>query len=484
LKSPFKNQTASITHLSPAGTAPSSWSHLPSINDRLSAEEIADLKVHPDYIRENALQKNLPLIALVSFLNDWSSEVVSRILPIYAKSLGVPGIGVGALQGLPDAVSVFLKFFSGIWADKMGRYKPLAVLGYGISLFGRILLAFATSWTHLMGTKTLDRTGKGLRVSPREALLAGSTKTQHGWAFGLNRAFNAIGSIFGLFTLGLAILYLSPDSLGEPDIKVIFPTLVIISCVPATLSWLILAFFVLDPRENDSSPKGAPTITREERASETKTARRMFHPSTTIRAFSRWLAPLPREFKIFIFATAVFSLGNGTEAFMTLRAKDVGFSLLEIIEAFIVFNLAAALSAAIVGKIADGFHRKFTLCIGWVFYCITNLGFASFEHISPVQIFSLFALYGMFFGTAEVAAKAYISELLPHGQRGRAFGIFNGIIGLCLLPSSLISGSLWDAYGPRSTFFYGAVMSAIALAILFLHFSDSSEVKRRQSTSF
>jgi MFS family permease len=388
-----------------------------------------------------SLPRNVWVLTAVSFLTDVSTEMTLNLIPLFlAEVLGVGTSIIGLIEGVAETTASFTKLYAGVLSDRWGSRKGLTVLGYGLSTVAKPFLYFATTWEWVLGVRFADRIGKGIRTAPRDALMAGSVdEKQRGLAFGLHRAGDTAGAFVGLAIAGLVIWM---TQAGVADItQATFQLIVLISFFPALLAVLVLAF---GAREVPGGKKSSVPV------------------------FS--LQGLDRRFRFFLLALILFTLGNSSDAFITLRAQNLGLTVLQVIGALLTFNLVYTVFAGPLGALSDRLGRRKLMLGGWILYGFIYLGFALAQ--TGWQIWALWAVYGLFYAATEGAAKALVADLVPDERRGQAYGLYNGAIGLMALPASIIAGVLWQGLGawtglgPAAPFFFGALM-ALSGGVIF-----------------
>jgi MFS family permease len=390
------------------------------------------------------LPRNVWVVTLTSFLTDVSSEMVLNLLPLFLFNvLGVRTSVVGLIEGIAEATASLTKGFSGWISDVVGTRKPLAVLGYAISTLAKPFLYIATTWGWVLGVRFADRLGKGVRTSPRDALLADSVhEDQRGLAFGLHRAGDTAGAFLGL---AIAVVVLLLTQKGAPTLeRSTFQIVVVLSLIPAVLAVIVLA---VGAREIPVSPKDSEP------------------PRLSMAGFDR-------RFKWLLLVIVVFSLGNSSDAFLILRAQDAGLSVAQVMGMLITFNLIYALVSGPAGALSDRIGRKRVLSAGWLFYGLVYVGFAFARE--GWQIWTIMSAYGLYYALTEGVAKAYIADLVAQDKRGTAYGIFNAAVGLSAFPASLLAGLLWQGvgawagFGPSAPFLFGALLAMGAVILLGL----------------
>ncbi len=401
-------------------------------------EQVAEVKKRAT-IKD--LPRNVWAVGFTSLFMDISSEMVINIIPLFlANVLGIKTNIIGLIEGIAEATSSVLKLFSGWLSDKMGGRKWLAVIGYGLSAISKPFFYFANTWGTIAGVRWADRVGKGIRTAPRDALVADSVRADNrGLAFGLHRAMDTAGAMIGLCIAALAVWLGQKASLDLT--KSTFQTIVLISLVPAFLAVLSLAIGAQDVKAKDQRelPK-----------------------------FS--FKNLGKPFMIYMVIVSIFTLGNSSDAFLVLRAQNLGLSVLGILLMLIVFNLVYALISTPAGSLSDRIGRRKLIIWGWVVYAAIYLGFAFAW--KDWQIWILYVIYGLYYGMAYGSANALVADLVPANLRGTAYGTYNAVIGLLAFPASLIAGILWQGlgswagFGPSAPFLFGGVLALLAAVLM------------------
>lgn len=388
------------------------------------------------------LPRNVWVVTATSFLTDVSTEMIVNLIPIFLADVLRTSTGViGLIEGVAETTASLLKIFSGWLSDRLGQRKWLAVAGYGLSTLAKPFLYLAGSWAAVLGVRFADRVGKGLRTAPRDALVADSASAgQRGLAFGLHRAGDTAGAAVGL-VIAAVVIWAMQQASNQTLSRQTFQTVVLISIIPATLAVTVLA---LGAREVPARDQGAtPRLS---------------------------LAGLDSRFKVFLLSVVLFTLGNSSDAFLILRAKERGVSLLGIMVTLVAFNLLYALVSGPAGSLSDRVGRRRLIVAGWLVYGLIYLGLALAN--TAWHAVALFVIYGAYYGLSEGAARAYVADLVPTEQRGTAYGVFNAAQGLAALPASLIAGLLWQGvgswpgFGPQAPFFFGAILAALAVGMM------------------
>ncbi|NDA75476.1 MAG: MFS transporter [Synechococcaceae bacterium WB9_3_282] len=389
------------------------------------------------------LPRTVWILGLISLVNDGASDLIYPLLPLYLTSVLMAGPrALGLIEGIAEATASLLKLVSGILSDRWGRTKPWIIGGYGLAGVARPLIALASCWPLVMLLRFADRLGKGLRSSPRDALLAAAvTPEQMGLAFGLHRAMDNAGAVVGpLIAAGLLALHLSLRQI---------------------ISWSLLPGIVCTAlalllREPQRSGKCQTTVHSGALVVASSTARRtsiQWHPSA-----------LPPGLRGFLLVAGLFTLGNASNVFLLLRASQLGVSAVQIPLLWAALSGVAMLGSAPLAGWSDRIGRRRLLVAGYTTYGLLYLLIGHLQRGS-LWIWPLFAAYGLFLSATEGVEKALVADLALPSERGTAFGWFNLVTGLSLLPASLIFGGLMQGYGASAAF---AVAAAFALAAAVL----------------
>ncbi len=381
------------------------------------------------------LPRNVWAVSLTSFFMDVSSEMVINILPLFlANVLGVQTTLIGLIEGVAEATASILKLFSGWFSDRLGGRKWIAVAGYGLSALAKPFFYIASSWELIAGVRWADRVGKGVRTAPRDALVADSvTPRMRGLAFGFHRAMDTAGAMVGIL-IALVVVWLAQKSALDLT-KSTFQSVVLISLLPAVLAVLSLTIGARDvPVKGKRTP-----------------------PKFSLRTLG------PR-FSIFLVIVSIFTLGNSSDAFLILRAQNLGVTVTGILLMLAMFNLIYALISTPAGSLSDRVGRRRLIIGGWLVYAVIYLGFALAQ--VSWQVWLLYVLYGLYYGLAYGTANAMVADLVPDNLRGTAYGTYNATIGLLAFPASLIAGLLWQNIGPFAPFLFGGALSLLAALLM------------------
>jgi MFS family permease len=373
-----------------------------------------------------SLPRSVWLLGLISLVNDSASELVYPLVPLYLSGVLMAGPRVlGLIEGVAEALASLLKLWAGVMADRSGRSKPWVVAGYGLAGLARPAIALVTGWPLLLALRLTDRIAKAVRAAPRDALLAANIGPgQRGLAFGLHRAMDNAGAVIGPL-LAWALL-----AAGVPLQQVFL--------------WAILpglACLVLTLALRDAPPPAAPPV-----------------------AFSWRLAALPVPLRRYLVVVALFTLGNSSNMFLLLRAKELGVAEAQVPLLWAAVSGVAALFAVPLGGLSDRVGRVRLLVAGYVAYAVFYVGMAAWAE-PGWRLYLLFGVYGIFMAATEGVERALLADLAPPEQRGTAFGWLNLVMGAMLLPASLLFGALWESVSATVAFGFSAAC-ALAAALL------------------
>jgi len=381
---------------------------------------------------------NIFLLGLVSFFSDISSEMVYPVIPLYlTAAFGATPALIGVIEGISESIASLLKVYSGYITDKYNKKKPIAFTGYATGLIYKLALVAAGSWVGILGARVIDRIGKGIRTAPRDVMVSESAdKNQLGKAFGIHKALDMAGSAVGI----LFSFFLLKNMFGHFSYKKLF----YISMIPTVIG-LILFIFIREKK------KVIPTH-RE--------------------PFWKNIKLLDSQLKLYLIVTFLFTLGNSSNTFLLLRAKNIGFTDTNVVLLYFIFNITASLLALPLGKLSDKIGRKKLLVAGYFVFSVVYFGFA-FVSGKPMMI-SLFVLYGFYTAMITGVERAFIAEIAPCELKGTMLGLQSTLVGVALLPASILAGILWDIFGAKAPFLFGSLLSLIA-ALLLLVFMKNKQ---------
>jgi MFS family permease len=391
--------------------------------------------------RYRRLPRNVFAIGFVSLLNDASSEIIYPLLPVFLfLTLGAsPGV-IGLIEGTAESISSLLKLFAGYFSDKRGKRKIFVVFGYSLASLARPLLAFATNWYQVLAIRLTDRVGKGIRSAPRDAMIADTVRVEErGLAFGFHRAMDHAGAVVGPL-IGYVLVLLFAVNRNSPTASE-FTKIFIAASVPALAAVIVAVFYVREaPRKKH------------------------LNDSNGIKPIRLSLRGFDSNFKRFLFIVALFTLSNSSDAFLLLRARTAGVSIVAIPLLWAMLHLSKVVSSLFGGHLSDILGRRRLIVSGWILYAAVYSGFAFVSN--PVSVWILFLIYGIYFGLAEGAEKALVADLVRPEQRGTAYGLYNLAFGITVLPASLLMGALWDWRGPTTAFLVTGLLGASAALLL------------------
>ncbi len=397
------------------------------------------------YERYTKLPRNVLALSLVSLLNDTSSEIIYPLLPTFLfLALGASPFAIGAIEGAAESAASLLKLFSGYISDRFQKRKFLVFSGYALASVTRPFLAFVSSWEQVLVVRLTDRVGKGIRGTPRDALLALAVPPEkRGLAFGFNRAADHLGAVFGPI-IASTLLYFYAANAQIPTIDE-YKQVFLIASIPVILGLFVIIFLVKDEKiETTEKPRINLSL-------------KGFDPN----------------FKRFLFVIALFTLSNSSDAFLLLRAQQSGIAPATLPLLWMVLHISKVVSSLVGGSLSDKLGRKKLIFSGWILYALVYAGFAFVD--SAQQAWALFIIYGVYFGLSEGAEKALVADLVPAGKRGTAFGLYNLAFGITVFPASLLIGALWNWAGATAAFLVSASISLCAAAIFLTVKTDVND---------
>src|SRR4051794_18379772 len=383
----------------------------------------------PRVTSSQRLRPQVILLGLVSLLNDSASEMIYPLLPVFLVStLGATPLIVGIIEGSADALASILKYFAGSLSDRTPRRKPLIVIGYALAALSRGWIAMASRWPSVLGARLLDRTGKGIRSAPRDAMIADVTPPEsRGKAFGFHRALDHTGAVVGPL---LALLFLNAMHL---PLRTIF----LIAVVPGAIAVVLLLVFLVENKRAPLSP--AATEGTGKSAS-------------------------PPQFWVALSAISLFALANSSDVYLILQAHAAGVSTAMLPALWGAHHVIKALFSTAAGSRSDTAGRRKLLVAGWLSYAVIYFIFP-FAH-STTFFFALFVAYAIPFTLSEGAERAWISDLVPAEIRGKSFGIYYLATGLFVLAGTALFGALYERVSPRAAFHTGAALAVAAVAVI------------------
>ncbi|MFZ5942407.1 MAG: MFS transporter [Bacteroidota bacterium] len=375
------------------------------------------------------LERNVFFTGLTSFLTDTSTKMIYSVMPLFLLSIGASKTALSLIEGIAESTASLLKAVSGIWSDKIGKNKPFLIIGYGITALVTPLYARALRPFQVLVFRFLERIGKGIRTAPRDSLIAGTRGSgTAGRNFGFHKAMDNSGAILGPL-VAFFVLRLSAE-----NYRLIF----LLATIPAVLGVINIVLFVKEAGRINSTSTGK------------------FH-----------LKKLPSRFYFFLAITVFFSLGNSTDALLLVRTAETGVDKSMIPFIYMIFNTASVIVAIPAGKLSDRIGREILIISGFLIYALVYALFGTFNNI---WIFGgLFVLYGIYSALTDSSQKALVADLAGPELKGSAFGIYHAVLGITLLPASLIAGLLYDRVSSSAPFWFGAVMAFTAALLMLVY---------------
>ncbi|MBI4973745.1 MFS transporter [Candidatus Roizmanbacteria bacterium] len=381
--------------------------------------------------KKQKIPRTVLILSLVSLFNDIASEMIYPIVPIFLTAvLGAPVTVVGLIEGLAEATASFMKFLAGYWSDRVHKRKVFVVVGYGLGAISKILIALATLWPFVLFARFIDRLGKGIRTSARDALLLqNTTKDNKGFIFGFHRATDSLGAVIGPLLALLLMHYLNEN------MRLTF----VIAFIPALIGVVLLVLFVKE-KANPPAVEGKKSIIR-----------------------ISWKEINP-SLKLFFVISMIFAIGNSSDAFLILRSKQLGLTTTLVVLIYVLYNIVQTLFATPGGQLADKIGARKVFAIGLAVFAFVYFAFGFINN--PVWIWILFPIYGIYIAFTDGVSKAYISEFITERESGTYFGIYQTGTAICQFLASFIAGVLWTKVGPSIAFWYGGGMATLALLML------------------
>ncbi|NMC37176.1 MAG: MFS transporter [Bacteroidales bacterium] len=373
--------------------------------------------------------RNIIYTGLTSFLTDTSVKMVYSVMPVFLMSIGASKTSLSLIEGIAESTSAFIKALSGFWSDKIGRNKPFMIIGYGLSALVMPIYSLVVSPVQVLLLRFAERFGKGIRTAPRDSLIAGSvTNNQTGKSFGLQKAMDNSGAIAGPL---IAFVLLS---LFKEQYRLIF----LLAGIPAIIAIFVIIFCIKEARKSSAE------------------LFKRFH-----------FKDFPRRFYLFLGIIFIFTLGNSTDALLLVKANEAGIKVAFIPLVYLITNAVSVAFAIPLGSLADRIGKEKLLIAGFLIYSMVYYGFGRTGNV--VIIAGLFALYGLYSASTDGIQKAFISDIIDKNKKGTGLGIYNALLGITLLPASLIAGILYDKVNSSLPFYFGSATALIA-AFLMLCF--------------
>ncbi|MDD5694980.1 MAG: MFS transporter [Bacteroidales bacterium] len=374
--------------------------------------------------------RNILSTGLTSFLTDTSVKMVYSVMPMFLMSIGASRTSLALIEGIAESTASLVKALSGFWSDRIGRNKPFLLIGYGLSALIIPLYTFVVTPVQVLYLRFIERFGKGIRTAPRDSLIAGSvTNSDTGRSFGLQKAMDNSGAIVGPL-VAFALLSLLPG-----NYRMVF----LLAGIPSILAIFVIIFGI---RETGKSRH--ELFTR-------------FH-----------FKDFPPRFYFFLCIVFVFTLGNSTDALLMVKANEMGVKVAFIPLVYLITNLVSVIAAIPVGTLSDRIGKEKILIIGFLIYAVVYFGFG--VSTTAGAMIALFGLYGLYSAATDGVQKAFISDITDRNKQGTGLGIYNALLGITLLPASLIAGALYDRVNSRIPFYFGSATALIAALLMLIFF--------------
>jgi len=379
------------------------------------------------------LERNVFFTGLTSFFTDTSTKMVYSVMPLFLMSIGASKTLISLIEGIAESTASLVKALSGYWSDKIGKNKPFMLIGYAVTALITPLYSFVAKPVEVLFYRFFERIGKGVRAAPRDSLISGSvTKKDAGKNFGFHKAMDNSGAILGPLAAFL-LLYFLPSGDTLMSYKIIF----LIATIPAILGVITIAVFIKEAKADKIS--NAPKLS---------------------------IKNLPKRYFFFLAIVFVFTLGNFSDALILVKTTETGINKVFIPFIYMIFNMVSVLLAIPIGKLSDKIGRERLIIPGFLIFAITFFMFGKFNNISI--FIGLFVLYGLYSALVDGSQKAMISDVVSKDLRGTGYGIYHAVLGITLLPASLIAGLLYDNVGSDAPFYFGSIMALIATVLMVI----------------
>jgi MFS family permease len=397
---------------------------------------------------KKGITRNIVLAGFTSFFTDVSSEMVYPLLQAFVSMIMVSkkallGPILGIIEGIAESTASLLKVFFGYYSDTIQNRKLPAIAGYSTSALAKFLLLLSFfGWYFVLLARFFDRVGKGVRTAPRDALISESApKDMQGKAFGFHRGMDFAGATLGaLICFFLVLHFIDPITKTLKDLNS-FYTLFLISIIPALIGVFFL-FFIREKKLHTAQP----------------TNNKKPKPNLNIRQYDKNL-------RIFFLAQLVFTLGNSSNQFLLLRSMNLGYTLSAVVLMYFSFNLSTSLLSTAFGSLSDRIGRKKLLIAGYGLYAAVYIAFGFISQKTNCLLWFFWPLYGIYFAMTEGIEKAFVSDIAPKGSKATALGFYHTIVGIGLLPASIIAGILFSLL-PNAPFIFGGALALVSVTIL------------------
>lgn len=380
--------------------------------------------------------RNILFTGITSFLTDTSVKMVYSVMPMFLMSMGASKTSLSLIEGIAESTASLLKTISGFWSDKIGKNKPFMLIGYGLSALIMPLYAVVVSPMQVLYLRFIERVGKGIRTAPRDSIVAGSvTNGETGKSFGLQKAMDNSGAIAGPL-IAFALLSFFPNN---------YQLIFLLAGIPSFMAIFVIIFGIKEAKKNKEN------------------LFKKFH-----------FNDFPKKYYLFLIIIFIFTLGNSTDALLLVKANEVGVKVAFIPLVYLVTSIVSVLLSIPIGVLSDKIGKEKILIFGFLIYAIVYFGFGVTGSISVIV--ALFALYGLYSAATDGIQKAFISDIIDENKKGTGLGIYNAMIGITLLPASLIAGILYDKVNSSIPFYFGT-LTAIVSALLMLLFTRKTKLE-------
>jgi MFS family permease len=374
------------------------------------------------------LEKNVFFTGLTSFFTDTSIKMIYSVMPMFLLSIGASKTTISLIEGIAESTASLLKAVSGYWSDKIGKNKPFMIIGYGITALVTPLYAFVRFPIHVLFLRFIERVGKGIRTAPRDSLISASIKKgEAGKSFGFHKAMDNSGAIIGPL-IAFLLLYFFPLN---------YINIFVLATIPAIFGVITIVLFIKDAKP--IGPQNSEKLT---------------------------FKHLPKKFYFFLIIVFVFTLGNSADALLLVKTSETGIDKAYIPFVYMLFNTVSVILAIPMGKLSDKIGREKLIILGFLIYAVVYYLFGKFNNINV--FFFLFIMYGFYSALTDGNQKAMISDLVSPELKGTGFGLYHAVLGITLLPASLIAGVLYDKVNSNAPFYFGAGMALFATILMIL----------------
>jgi MFS family permease len=374
------------------------------------------------------LERNVFYTGLTSFFTDTSTKMVYSVMPLFLMSIGASKTTISLIEGIAESTASLLKAVSGFWSDKIGKNKPFMIFGYGLTAIITPFYAIVTLPVQVLYLRFIERVGKGVRTAPRDSLISGSLqKNETGKNFGFHKAMDNSGAIIGPL-LAFLLLYFFPLN---------YANIFLLASIPAVIGVFVIFFFIKEAHAESKQDENKLTIRQ-----------------------------LPKRFWCFLCVMFVFSLGNSTDALLLVKTAETGIDKSYIPFVYMLFNVVSVFLAIPAGKLSDRVGREKLIIAGFLIYALVYFFFGRFNNLNI--FICLFVLYGFYSALTDSSQKAMISDIVTKDLKGTGYGIYHAVVGITLLPASLIAGMLYDKVNSNAPFYFGAIMALLATILMII----------------